>query len=92
MLLIGVLLRHADERLPEAKGEKLLIQGTAIVLSSRCAGNCATGHDGAAPGYLSVAYESPDGTRAVVALINAMTFEETPGDGTGRLDVVVGEL
>ena len=42
------------------------------------------GHDGAAPGYLSVAFESPDGRRAVVALINAMTFEETAGDATSQ--------
>jgi D-alanyl-D-alanine carboxypeptidase len=42
------------------------------------------GHDGASPGFLSVAYESPDGSHAVVALINTMTFEETPGDAAAQ--------
>ena len=42
------------------------------------------GHDGAAPGYLSLAYESPDGRRAVVVLLNALTFEETPGDAAAQ--------
>ncbi len=42
------------------------------------------GHDGAAPGYLSVAFESPDQHREVVALVNSMTFDETPGDGAAQ--------
>jgi CubicO group peptidase (beta-lactamase class C family) len=37
-----------------------------------------------AHGYLSIALESPDRQREVVALVNAMTFAEKPGDDAAQ--------
>jgi D-alanyl-D-alanine carboxypeptidase len=38
------------------------------------------GHDGAVPGYSSVAYNSKDGTKQLVVLVNSVTFSDTVGN------------
>jgi D-alanyl-D-alanine carboxypeptidase len=37
------------------------------------------GHDGAVPGYNSIAYNSKDGTKQLVVLVNSVTFSDTVG-------------
>ena len=38
------------------------------------------GHDGAVPGYNSIAYNSKDGTKQLVVLVNSVTFSDTVGN------------
>lgn len=38
------------------------------------------GHDGAVPGYNSIALNSKDGTKQLVALVNSVTFSDTVGN------------
>jgi D-alanyl-D-alanine carboxypeptidase len=47
---------------------------------------CGTywGHDGAVPGYNSIAYNSQDGQRQAVVLANSVTFSDAVGNAKAQ--------
>jgi D-alanyl-D-alanine carboxypeptidase len=42
------------------------------------------GHDGAVPGYNSIAYNSKDGAKQLVVLVNSVTFSDTVGSNRAQ--------